>query len=102
MATMTHSTSSKKVKEVLGKTFGVIRSAVADQMELYCESFYLMPMLRRLEGDMALMELEESDRRRYRARCDKLKKEREVTNSILVDLKWCAEEVQKFRVTRGG
>jgi len=92
----------KIVQEIMEQTFGAIRSLVADHMQLYSESFFLMPMLRRLEGVMAEMELHEEDKIRYRARRDVLDKEQKHSESILGDLVYCIGSVQRFKVTYGG
>jgi len=94
--------SAVMVQDIIGKTFAVIRSVVADHMQLYSESFFLLPMLRRLEGVMAEMELLEEDRMKYRARKDVLETERVHSTGILADLNYCIEAVQKFKVTYGG
>jgi len=92
----------EKVQSVIEKVFSVIRSAVSDQIELYSKSFFLLPMLRRLEGDMAKMELTDEDKARYGARKAVLDEEKRKSEGVLVDLNWCIDEVQRFRITCGG
>lgn len=94
--------SVKMVQRIIEQTFAVIRSVVADHMQLYSESFFLLPMLRRLEGVMAQMELQEEDKNSYRARKSVLDKEKAVSQGMLADLTYCVEAVQRFKVTYGG
>jgi len=94
--------SVKMVQRIIEQTFAVIRSVVADHMQLYSESFFLLPMLRRLEGVMAEMELQEEDKEKYRARKDVLEKEKALSEGMLADLTYCVEAVQRFKVTYGG
>eukprot|EP00434_Breviolum_minutum_P024214 symbB.v1.2.021379.t1/scaffold1843.1/size100617/15 len=93
--------SVKMVQRIIEQTFAVIRSVVADHMQLYSESFFLLPMLRRLEGVMAQMELQEEDKNSYRARKSVLDKEKAVSEGMLGDLTYCVEAVQRFKVTYG-
>ncbi|CAJ1337985.1 unnamed protein product [Effrenium voratum] len=90
------------VQRIIEQTFGVIRSVVADHMQLYSESFFLLPMLRRLEGVMAQMELQEEDKTSYRARKSVLDAEKKVSEGLLEDLTYCVESVKRFKVTYGG
>merc|ERR1712064_175066 len=48
-------TAVDKVQMLLTRAYGFIRSQVCDQVELFAESFFKLPMLRRLEEDMSLM-----------------------------------------------
>eukprot|EP00401_Gymnodinium_catenatum_P038039 CAMPEP_0117543582 /NCGR_PEP_ID=MMETSP0784-20121206/45134_1 /TAXON_ID=39447 /ORGANISM="" /LENGTH=723 /DNA_ID=CAMNT_0005340363 /DNA_START=55 /DNA_END=2223 /DNA_ORIENTATION=+ len=89
------------VQDIIEQTFSVIRCIVADQMQLYSESFFLLPMLRRLEGEMADMELHEDDKMRYRARKEVLVEEKGKSNECLDDLTWSIQAIEKFKVTQG-
>merc|ERR1712113_619014 len=57
------------------KVYSHIRSQICDQVELFCESFFKLPLLRRLEEDMNKIELSTVDMEGYKARREKLQKE---------------------------
>merc|ERR1712228_524214 len=57
-----------KVQMLVLKTYSFIRSHVCDQVELFSESFFKLPMLRRLEEDMAMIEFSPEDQANYQAR----------------------------------
>merc|ERR1719171_1212886 len=57
-----------KVQMLVLKIYSFIRSQVCDQVELFAESFFKLPMLRRLEEDMAMIELSGEDEVQYQAR----------------------------------
>merc|ERR1711997_1412727 len=54
------------------KVYSHIRSQVCDQVELFAESFFKLPLMRRLEEDMIKIELSDVDKEGYRVRRDKL------------------------------
>jgi hypothetical protein len=86
------------LQHLLDEMFTRIRCLVADQMQLYAESFFLLPMLRRLEGDMAKMEMAEADRNRYK-RIVEMKQEEGAKKDVLQkDLVWCIDRIQDFKV----
>jgi len=51
----------EKVQQLMMQTYGFIRSQVCDQVELFAESFFKLPMMRRLEEDMSLITFEDDD-----------------------------------------
>lgn len=61
-----------KVQMLVLKTFAFIRAQIADQIELFAESFFKLPMMRRLEEDMSLIELNPVDYEVYKVRRDAL------------------------------
>jgi len=62
----------EKVQLLVMKTYSFIRSQVCDQVELFAESFFKLPMMRRLEEDMSQIELSEEDKINYQMRRDRL------------------------------
>jgi GTP-binding protein EngB required for normal cell division len=92
-------TCTTLVQDIIEQTFSAIRCVVADQMQLYSESFFLLPMLRRLEGAMANLELEEEDRQRYQVRMTVLQEEKAISEGINAELNWSLEAIEKFKVT---
>jgi len=87
------------IQFIIEEIFGRIRSLVADQMQLYSESFFLLPMLRRLEGEMAEMQMPEQDKKRYQMMKVYYVKEEEKKTGLVDDLDWCIGAVQKFKIT---
>lgn len=87
-----------KVQMLVLKTYGFIRSQVCDQVELFAESFFKLPMMRRLEEDMATIELTADDKANYQARRERLRPEIEGSSATLLEINKCIEDLQNFKL----
>merc|ERR1711963_851417 len=87
-----------KVQMLVLKTYGFIRSQVCDQVELFAESFFKLPMLRRLEEDMALMELNEDDKRKYEERRNRLHAQISKADDLVKEVGGCIDRLQQFKL----
>jgi GTP-binding protein EngB required for normal cell division len=87
-----------KVQILVLRAYGFIRSQVCDQVELFSESFFKLPMLRRLEEDMAMMQLSEEDQEQYKCRRDNLTAEIKAVEDGLVEINGCIERLQDFKL----
>merc|ERR1711998_489455 len=85
-----------KVQMLVLKTYSFIRSQVCDQVELFAESFFKLPMLRRLEEDMSLIQMTEEHKTHYEARRGRLGSEIESKKESLDDINGCIERLQGF------
>merc|ERR1719198_892190 len=64
-----------KVQMLVLKTYSFIRSQVCDQVELFAESFFKLPMMRQLNKDMSEIQLSEEDNAKHQIRREKLQDE---------------------------
>mmetsp|Transcript_55322 Transcript_55322/g.99627 ORF Transcript_55322/g.99627 Transcript_55322/m.99627 type:complete len:730 (+) Transcript_55322:100-2289(+) len=87
-----------KVQMLVLKTYSFIRSQVCDQVELFAESFFKLPMMRRLEEDMAMIELTPEDKANYQARRDRLIPEIKAAEESLTEIDWCMDRLQGFKL----
>jgi hypothetical protein len=87
-----------KVQMLVLKTYGFIRSQVCDQVELFAESFFKLPMMRRLEEDMSMMELSEADRSCYHARRERLTAENDNARRGLAEIGTCIDRLHGFKL----
>lgn len=94
-----------KVQMLVMKTYSFIRSQVCDQVELFAESFFKLPMLRRLEEDMSMIQLSDADKENYQARRERLEHEVKTANSNFAEIDGCVDRLKGFSLrcqTRGG
>lgn len=84
------------VQRLVLKTYAFIRSHVCDQVELFAESFFKLPMLRRLEEDMSKIELSEVDKQTYEARRVFLESRYKTFTNELDEVSRCIEKLQIF------
>mmetsp|Transcript_94729 Transcript_94729/g.203462 ORF Transcript_94729/g.203462 Transcript_94729/m.203462 type:complete len:730 (-) Transcript_94729:87-2276(-) len=85
-----------QVQLLVLKVYSHIRSQVCDQVELFAESFFKLPLMRRLEEDMIKVELSEVDREGYRVRREKLQKEATANAHGLKEVQDCFKILQNF------
>jgi GTP-binding protein EngB required for normal cell division len=88
----------EKVQTLLLRTYGFIRARVCDQVELFAESFFKLPMLRRLEEDMAMIDLTAEDEAVYQARRSNLQEEMTTQKEGLAEINWCIERLHSFKL----
>merc|ERR1712183_381867 len=87
-----------KVQMLVLKTYSFIRSQVCDQVELFAESFFKLPMLHRLEEDMAMIELSESDKKNYEDRRNSLGAEVQRADTAITEISDCIQKLQNFKL----
>merc|ERR1719326_434146 len=85
-----------KVQMLVLKTFSFIRAQLSDQVELFAESFFKLPMMRRLEEDMSQIELSEVDRETYQTRREFLEGDPERLTESINSLTECIAKIQGF------
>jgi GTP-binding protein EngB required for normal cell division len=86
-----------KVQMLVLKTYSFIRSQVCDQVELFAESFFKLPMMRRLEEDMSLMELSDEDKGNYESWRQRLTTDAEKTKIALMETGACIDRLSAFK-----
>lgn len=86
----------EKVQALMITVFRAIRNLICDQLELFADSFFQLPMSRHLEGAMMDVTLSDSDKARF----DGLRSVKEVevtrTSELLQHLNWCLEAIRNF------
>jgi len=87
-----------KVQMLVLKTYSFIRSQVCDQVELFSESFFKLPMMRRLEEAMAMIELSEDDAASHQARRDRLAADVRAASDGLTEINACIDRLQGFKL----
>jgi len=87
-----------KVQMLVLKTYSFIRSQVCDQVELFSESFFKLPMMRRLEEAMAMIELSEDDTSTYQMRRNQLVADLKATQDGLAEINACIDRLQGFKL----
>merc|ERR1712007_285938 len=87
-----------QVQMLVLKTYGFIRSQVCDQVELFAESFFKLPMLRRLEEDMSMIELSQTDKANYEARRERLESEMKREQENVQEIRTWIDRLQTFKL----
>jgi GTP-binding protein EngB required for normal cell division len=87
-----------KVQQLVIKTYSFIRSQVCDQVELFSESFFKLPMMRRLEENMSMIELSDQDKENYEARRQRLEVEAKSASHALQEISACVDRLNGFKL----
>jgi len=88
--------ATDQVQLLVLKVYSHIRSQVCDQVELFAQSFFKMPLMRHLESDMMKIELSEVDREGYRVRREKLVTDESTNEHALGEVKDCIRILSDF------
>jgi len=88
----------ERVQTVVVKTYSIIRSQICDQVEMFAESFFKLPMMRRLEEDMSKIELTDEDKYKYESRRERLELERDTAEAHHAEISECIDMLQGFRL----
>jgi len=78
------------------KVYTHIRSQVCNNVELFAESFFKLPLMRRLEEDMMKIELSDVDKEGYRVRRERLQHEQAANTHGLKEVRDCLRILQDF------
>jgi GTPase SAR1 family protein len=87
-----------KVQMLVLKMYSYIRSQVCDQLELFTESFFKLPMLRRLNEDMSNIKIDASNQKKYVDRRETLGQQVEDTKSSIEEVNWCINRLQTYKM----
>lgn len=89
-----------QVQLLVLNVYSHIRSQVCDQVELFAESFFKLPLMRRLEEDMIKIELSDVDKEGYRVRRERLEEEYKSNVTALQEVGSCLKIVSDFALTK--
>jgi GTP-binding protein EngB required for normal cell division len=87
-----------KVQMLVLKTYGYIRSQVCDQVELFTESFFKLPMLRRLNEDMANIKIDKENQTKYMQRRESLGQQLKDTQTNVTEVEWCIDRLVTYKM----
>mmetsp|Transcript_20866 Transcript_20866/g.53004 ORF Transcript_20866/g.53004 Transcript_20866/m.53004 type:complete len:142 (-) Transcript_20866:117-542(-) len=90
-----------KCSAILIQTFKFIRSQIADQAGLFGESFFKLPMLRRLEEDMCKIELHGHHVQQHQKQQEQHEAELQETIAALDDVSACVQKLKQFAASFG-
>merc|ERR1712083_983719 len=85
-----------QVQLLVLKVYSHIRSQVCDQVELFAESFFKLPLMRRLEEDMINMQLSDVDAEGYKVRRSALLKQQNANEHGYKEIQDCLRILQSF------
>merc|ERR1719198_919643 len=87
-----------EVQKLVLRIYSLIRSQVCDQVELFTESFFKVPMLRRLGEDMSKIELSDEDKANYAGRRERNQAETKVCEASMKEVSLCIDQLETFKM----
>ncbi|CAK0891411.1 unnamed protein product, partial [Prorocentrum cordatum] len=87
-----------KVQMLVLKMYSYIRSQVCDQVELFTESFFKLPMLRRLNEDMSSIKIDAQNQKKYMERRETLNQQLQDTKASIEEVSWCIQRLQTYKM----
>ena len=86
----------EKVQALMITVFRAIRNLICDQLELFADSFFHLPMNRHLEGAMMDVCLSENEMARFEGL--RSVREQDVSRSaeMLENVEWCINAIKQF------
>jgi len=90
----------ERVQLLVLKTYSFIRAHVSDQAELLTETFFKVPLLRRLTDDMKDMNLSQEDQDNYASRRSQLDEEIKMNKGILDEMTQCVTKIGEFKTAK--
>lgn len=87
----------ERVQWMLMTVFKYIRNMLCDQMELFADSFFQLPLSRQLESEMVKIQLDESTVTKFAV--DRKNKQHELdrANDMLTSVAWCINAISTFQ-----
>ncbi|KAF4671243.1 Dynamin- protein [Perkinsus chesapeaki] len=89
----------EKIQTLMMITFINIRNCLCDQLELFADSFFQLPMARHLQGEMSTIQLRPEDRAPFMARRKDVQHDLDRSEAMLEDIEWCIDQIHTFAST---
>mmetsp|Transcript_18382 Transcript_18382/g.44294 ORF Transcript_18382/g.44294 Transcript_18382/m.44294 type:complete len:737 (-) Transcript_18382:271-2481(-) len=86
----------EKVEQLVYTIFAFIRAQVSDQVELFVDSFFKVPMLRTLGDAMVRIGISPEGRKRYEERTEEIEAEVKILDGQIDELKECLHQLKDF------
>jgi hypothetical protein len=89
-----------RVQMLVLRTYAAIRAQISDQIELFAESFFKLPMSSRLSDDMYAVQLDEKQLRIMEEKRKQLQEENTMHTKYIDSLSVCVKKLQDFKLNQ--
>ena len=90
----------EKVQALMITVFRAIRNLICDQMELFADSFFHLPMLRHLESAMMDVELASTEMAKFEGLRAGREQDLHESEEMLANVEWCIDAIKAFNRRR--